>query len=177
MGSGIPAGNNVYQVFDVETGAALDGTVKVELPSFELMSNSFKGAGMAGEANVLAPGVMSAQTVTLSVSKIYGSLIKYMKLGTTRTLDLRNEIIVINKNTLGNEKVPDRWVLKGPLSQSNPGSVEQASAGEATIIMQVYYVHHWLDGDDVLEWDVFKPIYTVNGEDMLAETRRNVFVG
>jgi phage tail tube protein FII len=43
--------------------------------------------------------------------------------------------------------------------------------------MQVYYVHHWLDGDDILEWDPFKGIYKVNGKDLMAETRRNVFVG
>ena len=177
MKQGIASGNNVFKLYDVDTGAALDGTVTVELPSFELMSNTFKGAGVGGEVNVPAPGVMNAQTATISVPIIYSDITKYMELGTTRTLDLRNEIIVNNKDTHALERVPNRWVLKGPLGQANPGSVEQGAAGDASIVMQVYYVHHWLDGDDILEWDPFKGIYTVNGKDLMDETRRNVFVG
>ena len=177
MRQGIATQNNVFKVYDVEAGAALDGTVTVELPSFELGSNTFKGAGVGGEINVPVPGVMNAQAVTISVPSIYGALTKYMELGTTKTLDLRNEIIVNNKDTHAPEKVSNRWVLKGPLSQANPGKVEQGAAGDASIVMQVYYAHHWLDGDEILEWDPFKGIYTVNGKDLMAETRRNVFVG
>jgi len=177
MREGIATGNNVYKLYDVETGRALDGAVSVELPSFELTSNSFKGAGVGGEINVPNPGVMSAQTATISFPKIYSEITKCMELGTTRTLDLRNEIIVNNKDTHALEKVPDRWVLKGPLSQANPGKVEQSVAGDSSVVMQIYYAHHWLDGDEVLEWDPFKGIYTVNGKDLMEETRRNVFVG
>jgi P2 family phage contractile tail tube protein len=177
MRPGIAKINNVFKVYDSETGKALDGTVTVELPAFELLSETFKGAGVAGEVNVPIPGAMSAMTATINCPVIYGEITKYMELGSTRTLDLRNEIIVQNPDTHAQEKVPNRWVLKGPLSGSNPGKVEQATPGDATITMQVYYAHHWLDGDDVLEWDPFKFIYTVNGKDMMAETRQNVLVG
>ena len=177
MRNGIATLNNVFKLYDMQSGTALDGTVTVELPAFELMTNSFKGAGVAGEVNVPAPGMMSAQTATIKVPIIYGAITKYMELGTTRILDLRNEIIVLNKDTHAAEKVPNRWVLKGPLSQANPGSVEQGAAGESSIVMQVYYVHHWIDGIDVLEWDVFKGIHTVNRYDLFEIIRRNVFVG
>jgi P2 family phage contractile tail tube protein len=176
MRNGIPTQNNVFKLYDVDTSTALDGTVTVELPGFEMMSNTFKGAGVGGEINVPAPGLIGAQTVTISVPTIYGGLTKYMELGTTRTLDLRNELIVNNKDTHALEKVPNRWVLKGPLSQASPGSVEQGATGDASIVMQVYYAHHWLDGDDILEWDPFKGIYKVNGNDLMADTRQNVFV-
>jgi len=174
MRAGIATKNNVFKLYDIETGAALDGTVTVELPGFELASDAFKGAGVGAEVNVPIPGVMNAQTVTISVPKIYSDITKYMELGTTKTLDLRNEAIVNNRDTHALEGVPDRWVLKGPLSQANPGSVEQAAASEASIVMQVYYAHHWLDGDEILEWDPFKGIYKVNGKDLMAETRRNI---
>ena len=177
MREGIAKLNNVFKVFDSKTNKALDGTVTVELPSFELLSEAFKGAGVGGEVNVPVPGNMSALTVTISCPVIYGALTEYMKIGTTRTLDLRNEIIITNTSTHAQEKVPNRWVLKGPLSSANPGKVEQAAAGDGSIVMQVYYAHHWLDGDDVLEWDVFKYIFTVNGEDLMAETRKNILAG
>jgi P2 family phage contractile tail tube protein len=174
MRAGIAKLNNVFKVYDTETGRPLDGTVTVELPSFELMTETFKGAGVAGEVNVPVPGVMSALTATINCPVIYGDITRFMELGTTRTIDLRNEVIVQNPDNHAQEKVPNRWVLKGPLSGSNPGSVEQGAAGDATITMQVYYAHHWLDGDEILEWDVFKYIYTVNGKDLMAETRQNI---
>jgi hypothetical protein len=176
MRKGIAKINNVYKLYDSKTGAALDGAVTVTLPNFELLTETFKGAGVAGEVNVPIPGVMSALTVTLNFPIIYGDITKYLELGTTRTLDLRNEVVVQNPDTHAQEKVPSRWVVKGPLSGSNPGNVEQASTGDASITLQLYYAHHWLDGDDVLEWDPFKFIFTVNGKDLLAETRQNVLV-
>ena len=177
MRDGIAKLSNVFKLYDSETGKALDGTVTVELPSFELLTESFKGAGIAGEMNVPVPGNMSALTVTISCPVIYGGLTKYMELGTTRTLDLRNEIILTNTSDHTQEKVPNRWVLKGVLSAANPGKVEQAATGDASIVMQVRYAHHFLDGDDVLEWDLLKYIFTVNGKDLMAETRQNVLVG
>lgn len=177
MRQGIGKINNVFKLYDSDSGRALDGTVSVTLPSFELLTETFKGAGVAGEVNVPAPGVMSALTAEISCPKIYGEIMAYLELGTTKTLDLRNEIIVQNTDNHAQEKVPDRWILKGPLSGANPGSVEQGAAGDASITMQIYYVHHWMDGEDKLEWDPFKMIYTVNGKDMMAETRQNVLVG
>ncbi|MCL2210783.1 MAG: phage major tail tube protein [Treponema sp.] len=173
---GIATKNNVFKLYNSDTQNALDGVVTVTLPSFELASDAFKGAGLAGEINVPAPGVMNAMTAEISCPKIYSEIKKFLELGGTKTLDLRNEIVVQNPDTHSQEKKPDRWVIKGPVSAANPGSVEQAAAGDAGFTMQVYYVHHWLDGEEVLEWDPFKYIYKVNGIDMLAETRQNLLV-
>jgi len=174
MRNGIAAKSNVFKLFDSESGMALDGALNVELPNFELKAEAFSGAGVGGEVNVPAPGVMSPVTVTISYPIIYGDITRYMELGSTRTLDLRNEIVVKNPDMHTLERVSNRWVLKGPLSGANPGSIEQGAAGEASVVMQVYYAHHWLDGTDVLEWDPFKYIYTVNGNDMMAATRQNI---
>jgi len=177
MRAGIAKINNVFKAYDSATGRALDGTVTVELPNFELLTETYKGAGAGAEVNVPVPGVMSAMTAVISCPVIYGEITRYLALGTTRTLDLRNEVIVTNPSNHELQKVPNRWVLKGPLSGSNPGSVEQGATGDASITMQVYYAHHWLDGDDILEWDPFKMIYRVNGVDLMAATRQNVLVG
>jgi len=169
--------NNVFKLYDVDSGKALDGVVTLQLPPFELASNEFSGAGLAGKINVPAPGVMNALAATISCPVIYGEILKYMELGETKTLDLRNEMIVVNSDTHQPERVPQRWVLKGPLSKSDPGKVEQAAASDASIDIQIYYAANWVDGEAVLEFDPFKMIYTVNGKDMLELTRQNVLVG
>jgi P2 family phage contractile tail tube protein len=176
MRAGIATGSNVFMPYDSETNAPLKGTVSVDLPSFELSTEEFKGAGLAGKVNVAFPGSMEPLTATLKYPVIYGDITKYMELGTVRTVDLRNEIIVQNPDSHAKEKVPNRWVLKGQLSGASPGSIEQASAGEATITIQLNYVQHFLDGDEILEWDAFKYIYKVNGKDLMAETRQNLLV-
>jgi len=176
MREGIATGSNVFMVYDTETGAALKGTVSVELPSFELSTEEFNGAGVAGKVNVAFPGSMEALTAVIGCPVIYGEITKYLELGTVRTIDLRNEIIVNNTDNHAKEKVPNRWILKGQLSGSNPGSIEQASAGDAQITIQLNYVQHFLDGDEILEWDAFKYIYKVNGKDLMAETRQNLLV-
>jgi len=174
MQQGIATKTNVYKVYDNETSEALDGVVTVELPNFELAVEAFKGAGLAGEVNVPSPGSMSALTAVVSCPIMYGPLTKYLALGKTKALHIRNEIIVNDPTTHELKRVRNYWVLKGPLSAMNPGSFEQAAAGEAQFTMQVYYAHHWLDGTDVLEWDPFKFIFKVNGEDLLEETRQNI---
>ena len=174
MRSGIAAGNNVFKLYDSDTGEEMDGPVTVQLPAFELGSLTFSGAGVAGEIEVPTPGVMNSLAATISTPLIYGGTTNYLKLGTTRTLDLRNDMVVLNKDTHAPQAVPNRWVLKGVLSKSDPGKIEQKASGDASLEMKVLYAHHWLDGEDVLEWDPFKMIYTVNGEDLLAETRQNI---
>jgi P2 family phage contractile tail tube protein len=165
---------NVFNLFDVDTNKKLTGTVSLELPATELATETYKGAGVSGEINVPVPGVMSAQTATLSFSHIYGDNVKYMKLGSTQTLDLRSEVIRQNAETLIQERVPYRWVLKGPLSSAKAGKIESGAAGDASVEMQVYYMHNWIDGEEKLEWDVFKYVYKVDGEDLMAETRKNI---
>jgi P2 family phage contractile tail tube protein len=177
MRRGIATLNNVFKIYDTETGEALDGTVTLQLPPFALTAGTYKGAGLGAEINVPAPGVMSALQATISCPVIYAALTKYMELGTTRTLDLRNEIVVndIDSHTL--EKVPNRWVLRGPLSGSDPGSIGQAEGSDSTLTIEVYTATHWLDGEEILKWDPFKYIYIVNGKDLMAETRQNILVG
>jgi len=176
MRPGIPVGNNVFMIHDSETGAQLKGSVSVELPAFELSTEEFGGAGVAGKVNIAFPGSMEPLTAVLNCPVIYGEITKYLELGTIRTIDLRNESIVLNPDSHAREKVPNRWVLKGQLSGADPGSIEQASAGEATITVQLNYVQHFLDGDEILEWDALKYIYKVNGKDLMAETRQNLLV-
>jgi len=176
MRPGIATGSNVFMVHDTETQAALKGAVSVELPNLELSTEEFSGAGAAGKVNVAFPGSMEPLTAVISFPVIYGEITKYMELGTVREIDLRNEIIVQNPDTFAKEKVSNRWRLKGQLSGSNPGSIEQASAGDAQVTVQLNYVQHFLDGDEILEWDLFKYIYKVNGKDLMEETRRNLLV-
>ena len=176
MRDGIATGSNVFMLYDSESAAALKGAVSVQLPSFELSTEEFNGAGLAGKVNIAFPGSMEPLTAVVNCPVIYKDITKYMELGTVRTLDLRNEIIVTNTDTHAKEKVPNRWILKGQLSGADPGSIEQAAAGDASITIQLHYVQHFLDGEEILEWDAFKYIYKVNGNDLMAETRQNLLV-
>ena len=173
MKNGIATQNNVFNVFDTDANEKLKGVVTVQLPALGLMTNTFKGAGVGGEINVPVPGVMSAQTATISFPKGYGPLARLFALAKTGTLTLYNDVVLTHEtHALGH--IQDKWVLKGPVTKYDPGKIEQAATSDGSIEMQVYYAHHWLDGEDILEWDVFNRIFTVNGEDLLADIRQNI---
>lgn len=174
MRKGIVTQTNQFELYD--DGERMLGVVTVQLPPFELGSNEFTGAGVGGSINVPAKGMMNAQTATISIPKIYGAAAAYLKLGTTRTLDLRSSVVLTNTETHALEDVAERWVIKGPLSKSDPGKVENKAAGDASIDIQVYYAQHFLDGEELLEWDVFNAIHKVDGEDLLAEMKANLLL-
>lgn len=165
---------NAFKLFDIDSSKELAGVVTVELPEQSLATEEYGGAGVAGKINVPMHANMSAQTVTISCPQIYGQAVAYMKLGTTKTLDLRADISRLNPDTHIVERMPYRVVMKGPITSVSPGKVEQGSAADCSIKMEVYYIHSWLDGAETLEWDVAKYIYKVDGEDLLAETRKNI---
>lgn len=174
MRKGIGTQTGRFEFYD--EGKRILGVVTVQLPPFEIATNEFKGAGVGGALNVPAAGAMNAQVTTISVAKIYGDIIRYLALGTTKTIDLRSEINVLDPQTHAIVRIPERWVLKGPISKSDPGKIENGATGDASIDMQTYYAAHWLDGESILEWDPLNAVHKVNGIDLLAETRRNLLL-
>ncbi|MDR1705811.1 MAG: phage major tail tube protein, partial [Clostridiales bacterium] len=135
----------------------------------------FSGAGVGGEINVPAHGMMQPRPVAISIPHIYDKAVRFFQLGVgTITLDLRRDLAVTNPDTHAIENVPDRWVIKGPITKSDPGKAEQKASSDASVEIQAYYCQHFLDGDEILQWDPFTPIHKVNGVDLLAEMKANI---
>jgi P2 family phage contractile tail tube protein len=176
MRKGIASQLNRFECFDLDSASRIRGIVTVQLPALEVLTNAVKATGLGGEYNVAAPAVMAALTASISVPVIYGELISVMELGEVKTLDLRGDTIVNSWENHSLLKVPDRWTIKGIPTKSDPGKFENAASMDASFDIQISYIHHWLDGDDVLEWDLYNAIYTVNGKDLLAETRQNLMI-
>ena len=121
MRAGIATGSNVFMVHDSQSGAALKGAVSVELPSIELSTEEFSGAGVAGKVNVAFPGSMEPMTAVIKCPVIYGDITKYMELGTVRTVDLRNEIIVQNPDSHAKEKGAEPLGVERAVKRVKPG--------------------------------------------------------
>lgn len=174
MANKIAIQTNRFTLWDTESGKRLDGTVTVQMPAFENATNAFSGAGVGGEINVPAIGMMNALTATLSVPKISRNFSEQCRLAFTRTWDLRADVSVTNSANHQIEQISERWVLKGPVTKSDPGKIEQKATSDATFEMQIYYAINWLDGKQHIEWDPFNTIYKINGVDQLATTRRHL---
>jgi len=150
------------------------GIVTVQLPSFEVPTNEYSGSGVGGTLNIPTIGVLNAMTVTLSFPKISKDNIRYFKLGKTTSFDLRADTTGTDPDTRGVVHIAERWSIQGPVTKCDPGKIEQKATGDASVEIQVFYAIHWIDGEQVLEWDALNTKFVVNGEDLLEETRRNI---
>lgn len=174
MTRGTATKTNVFALYDNATGNELIGAVTVELPSFELQTTEYSGAGIAGAINVPALGVMSPQTCTVSCPIMYGDLTRYYAVGTTRTLELRSDMAVVDHDTHEVKSVQNRWILRGPISGASGGSTGQSATADSSITMQVYKAQHWINNEEQIEWDVLKRIHRVRGEDLLSVALQNI---
>jgi P2 family phage contractile tail tube protein len=145
----------------------------VDLPTIETLANTVKMAGMGGEIEVPSL-IMAAQEATINFAGAFGIITEYGAVGTSRKLDLRADVIAYDPASGKNRYVEKRVVMGGFIKSHAHGSVEAAGAIEQSVVMTVNFYQTWLDGVEQIKWDPFAMIYTVKGQDLLAQTRKNL---
>lgn len=161
-----------FNVF-VDGGTSLFGIAECTLPSFEAMSETFSGAGVAGEIDVPVIGQFSAGTLTMNFVHLYG---QPSELAVTKTynFDLRSALEINDKASHELGIIQERYAIRGPVKKVDPGKLGKASASDASVEVAVYRQEHWIDGKQVLEWDALNEVYVVNGNDIYAPVREAI---
>lgn len=148
------------------------GIVDVELPSFEALSETTKGAGIAGEYGSSVTGHFGSQKVKINWKSM------------TPDSAILNEPIVHALDFRGNQQLIDP--SKGYIQQEvvvktrcvpavyNPGKMAVASATDTANEFEVHYIKIMIDGKTLIEYDKFNFVYIVNGKDYLEEVRKNL---
>lgn len=148
------------------------GVVDVETPNFEALSETIKGAGIAGESTVPVKGHFGPQVLKLNWRTITPDSVRLAD-PKVHTLDFR-----------GNQQLFDP--LKGYIDQEvviktrcvplnyNPGKLAAASSTETANEFEVHYYKLVIDGKTVLEFDKFNFVYFVNGKDVMESVRKNL---
>lgn len=157
-----------YTVY--QNGSTFLGTADITLPSLEALTETIKGAGIAGEIDSPTIGHFGSMTVGLNWRTITPEAIK-LHAPVSHALDFRGSQQVYNSaaGAPSSEgiKVSVRTMPKsGDLGKFDPGTTT-----DTTNELEVTYIKITLNGRVLLELDKLNFKYIVDGVDYLAEIR------
>jgi uncharacterized protein len=165
----IPEKLNDFRVF-VSGSPDLKGVADLQLPSFDAMTESISGAGIAGEYESVNYGHFQSMKFTLNWRMITGEIAEFLKPEAIQ-LDCR----LANQeydSTLGKHKFnPNKVVVKGQVTKNDLGKAAKGSAYDGSSEVEVTYIKLEREGVKLVEIDKTNYIYEVNGVDYMAAIR------
>lgn len=154
-------------------GNVLMGIADVTLPNIESMTDTVKGAGIAGEIDSPSIGLFGSMTLGFTWRTITKEAAELMKPG-LQSLDIRGNIQEFVETSGTYKQVPLKVVVKGLPKKLEGGKLEQNAAMDAPQEFEVVYYKKTLDGRDLIEIDKLNYVYKVLGQDQLQQVRRNL---
>lgn len=158
-----------YRIF--EDGVDMIGIADVQLPSIEYMTETVKGAGIAGEVDSPTLGHFSSMGVTLNWRTVEKHL---ARLATPRAhmLDCRGAQQRFNNSTGELDVVPVRLIIRALPKKSDIGKFDAGATTDSTTEMEAIYIKLTVDSETVLEIDKYNYICNIGGIDFLEKVRR-----
>lgn len=153
--------------------AELLGTTDVELPSFDVLTESISGAGIAGEYSSPVLGHFGSQTLKLKWRTITRTGL--LLLAPVRAvLDIRGSIQIQDTTSGAISTQAMRVECSGQVKHYTPGKVEPGKVMGVECDLEVATIRISLDGSPVIELDKFNSIFRVGGVDYLQKVRQDV---
>lgn len=149
----------------------LVGIADVTLPSVEFLSETIKGAGIAGEINSPTLGHTGPLALSLSFRSITSD---YAKLANqeSQVLDIRGAQQVFDAGKNLNVVVPVRLSVRAKPTKIELGKFGTAASVENKAEFECTYMSLYVDGKEVLTIDKFNYICKVGGTDILGSVRK-----
>lgn len=148
-------------------GNSLLGTADVTLPDFEFMSDTFKGAGIAGEVDIPTLGQYSSLTLGLSWNSINTDLTELSTPG-SHDLEIRGAQQGYNKDT-GDIEVDEIVINTRVLTKKTGlGKLEKSSSTDSSYEAEIVSFKLTLNGTTVIDMDKMSYKLEINGTDYLS---------
>lgn len=154
-------------------GADLLGIVDVTLPSFQPLTETIKGAGLAGEYNSPTLGHFGSMVVALTWRTVTKEAVNLLN-NNGHELELRGSIQVRDTSTGTVSSIPLKAVIRGNGLKFDPGKLDMAVVQGTTNEIEVAYIKMLLNGEEVIELDKFNYICRINGTDLLESVRSDL---
>lgn len=149
------------------------GSADVELPNFEALTESIKGAGMAGEVTAPVKGHYGSQTLKVNFRTLTADSVRLSETK-AHSLDFRGsqQVFDAGKGIFTDQPV----VVKTRCVPINftPGKFSVGAATETANEFEVHYIKIEVDGKVIREFDKFNFVSIVNGKDELEDVRKNL---
>ena len=152
-------------------GKDLMGSADVTLPELSAMTDTIKGAGIAGEIEVPILGHYGAMQVGINWRTLNMSTLVLAK-PMAHHLEFRGAVQVFDAAT-GKYKVgAQKVVVKSVPKKTSLGKLDVGVSQDTESEFEVSYLKVFLDGKEILELDKYNYICKIDGQDFLADTRK-----
>ncbi|MBY0088392.1 phage major tail tube protein [Brevibacillus brevis] len=149
----------------------LKGVADIQLPSFELMTDTVKGAGIAGEYDSPTLGHFQSMKLSLSFRTVTREMFGLLRQKSQR-LDCRGALQLYDAGEGASKTVAVKVVVQGPTTKVDPGKFETGSAMDGSAEVEALYLKIDYDGKTIVEIDKLNFICVIDGVDQLADTRK-----
>lgn len=153
-----------------QDGDDLIGIADVTLPTLESMTETVKGAGIAGEIDSPVLGHYSSMELELNWRTIEDTNVLLASPKGVQ-LDLRGAQQVYDSSAATYVVVPVKVVVSGVPKSTELGKLDVGTTSDTKNTIEVNYIKITIDGSEVLEVDKFNYICSIGGADYLSEVR------
>jgi hypothetical protein len=154
-------------------GTDLLGTSDVELPALEAMTDTVKGAGIAGEVESPILGHYGSMGLTLNWRTVTSNAVTLAQ-PKAHQLDLRGAMQVYDASNGEYKSVPLKCVVKATPKNTQLGNMEVGATQDAVSEFEVSYLKLSIDNQEKIEIDKYNFICVIDGTDYLADVRKNL---
>lgn len=142
------------------------------LPTFESLTETLEGAGIAGDIEEAVVGCFSSLESETSFQNIGKEYFNFLR--QTDTVTYRGSMQILDMETQTNDFQNVTVVTKGRVKSFELGTLKRGGKGEAKIVRELTYVKVIIDGETMLELDKFNMIYKLDGVDLLQKVRSQI---
>lgn len=148
----------------------IDDSTDLQLPSFEKLTDTIKGAGIMGEVDMPSFGQIGSLTFTINHradNPMYAIL--------SRPGEIKFEVVWLvdvfdsNGNKIGLQQ--NKVFMTGASKKYDPGKLETNASADGSSEFEIFNYRKVVDGVEVLLIDKFNYKYVVNGVDIYASLR------
>lgn len=151
-------------------GQDLLGIADVDLPSIESMTDTVKGAGIAGEVDSPTLGHYSPMSCTINWRTVGKAALALAK-PKAHQIELRGAVQVYDSANGTYETLAQKVVLKAVPKNINLGKLDVGTKQDSSNEFEITYIKIFIDGKESFELDKYNYICKIDGEDFLAGTR------
>lgn len=154
-----------------KNGNDLVGVADVELPSLEAMTETVKGAGLAGEIDSPVLGHYSSMELTLNWRTLEKTNVNLVSPNGI-DLDLRGAQQLYDSGTGKYIVRPIKCVVRGVPKKTELGKLNVGATVDTSNVIETSYIKVLIDGENILELDKYNYICNIGGVDFLKEVRK-----
>lgn len=149
------------------------GIANVELPSFEAMTDTVSGAGIAGEVDSPVLGHFGSMSTVFTWRTIEKAALDLAK-QQAHQVEVRGSQQVHNATAGKYETVGVRAVMRIVPKNISLGSFEPAATTDTETEFEVLYIKLFVGGKEVVELDKYNFKAVFGGDDALASVRADL---